>query len=127
MVKNSLQNFAFSNNIFKINQHCFPPGRSTCMQMLENQYNWCVALDNNIVTDVIFIDFTKAVDVVPYSKLLHKLASLVVCHTTLYWIKAFLHDRYQSVILNGSYSFQSAVTSGSSRVASLGIYYSLSM
>ena len=43
---------------------------------------------------------------------LHKLASLGVCHTTLHWIKAFLHDRYQYVILNGSFSSQSTITSG---------------
>ena len=112
MAKNNLQSFAFSNNIFEINQHGFLPDRSTCTQIIECQYNWYVTLNNNIVTDVLFIDFTKAFDVVPHSKLIHKLASLVVYHTTLHLIKAFLHDRYQSVILNGSYFSQSAVTSG---------------
>ena len=82
--KNNLQSFAFFNKIFRINKHGSLPGRSTCMQMLECHYNWCVALDNNIV------------------KLICKFAPLGVCHTTLHWIKAFLHDRYQSVILNGS-------------------------
>ena len=82
------------------------------MQLLERQYNWCIALDNNIVTDVILIDFTEAFDDKPHSKLIHKLASLDTCHPTLHWMTAFQHDTYQSVVLNGSYSSQSAVTSG---------------
>ena len=90
-----MKSFGFSNNIFKINQHGFLPGSSTDTQFLECQYNWCIVLDNNIVTGVISINFTKAFNILPHSKLIHKLASLRVCHSTLYWIKAFLHNKYQ--------------------------------
>jgi ribonuclease P/MRP protein subunit RPP40 len=72
----------------------------------------CTALDNNIVSDVILIDFSKAFDVVPHSKLINKLASLGVCDPTLRWITAFLCGRAQSVVLNGVCSCPSAVTSG---------------
>ena len=112
MVKNNLQNFALTNNIFSSNQHGFLPNRSTCTQLLESQYNWCKALDKNIITDVILIDFSKAFDVVPHNKLVSKLASMGVCMPTLRWIHAFLYGRFQSVSLNGTVSKQSAVTSG---------------
>lgn len=59
-VYNNPQSYAFSNKIFKNNQHGFLLGRSTCTQQLECQHNQYVVLDNNIVTDVTFIDFTTA-------------------------------------------------------------------
>jgi hypothetical protein len=80
--------------------------------LLESQYEWRAALDNNVVSDVILIDFSKAFDVVPHSKLINKLASLGVCHPTLRWITAFLSNRSQSVVLNDVFSSPSAVTSG---------------
>ena len=39
IVTKNLQSFAFSNNIFKINQLGFLPGRSIRTQLLECQYN----------------------------------------------------------------------------------------
>ena len=70
-------------------------------QLLECHYNWSIALENNIVTDVILIDFSKAFDIALHSKLVHKLALLGVCMPTLKWILVFLHNRFQAVQLNG--------------------------
>ena len=63
-----MQSFAFSNNVFENNGYL--PRRSTCLLLLECQYNWCLALDYSIVAVIIFIDFTKAFDVAPYRKLI---------------------------------------------------------
>lgn len=112
MINKNLQRYSSAHSIIDSNQHGFFPGRSTCTQLLESQYEWCAALDNNVVSDVILIDFSKAFDVVPHSKLINKLASLGVCHPTLRWITAFLSNRSQSVVLNGVFSSPSAVTSG---------------
>jgi hypothetical protein len=46
--------------IIDLNQHGFFPGRSTCTQLLDSQYELCTVLDSNIVSDVILIDFSKA-------------------------------------------------------------------
>jgi hypothetical protein len=112
MINKNLQHYSSVYSIINHNQHGFFPGRSTSTQLLESQYEWRAALDNNIVSDVILIDFSKAFDVVPHSKLLNKLASLGVCDATLHWISAFLGNRSQSVVLNGVVSSPSAVTSG---------------
>ena len=64
MIKSNLQNFAFTKNIFNNNQHSFIPNRATCTQLLKCHYNWFLALENNIVTDVILIDFSKAFNAV---------------------------------------------------------------
>ena len=64
------------------------------------------------IFDVITIDFRKAFDVVPYNRLVSKLADLGVCRQTLLWLAAFLCDRLQRVRLNSSYSVPSSVSSG---------------
>lgn len=46
--------------------HGFFPGRSTCTQLLESQNELCSAMDNNIFSDVILIDFSKAYDIATY-------------------------------------------------------------
>ena len=112
MIKNDLQNFAFTNNIFNNNQHGFIPNCSICTQLLECHYNLSIALENNIVTDVILINFNKAFDIVPHNKLVHKLESFGVRMPTLKWILVFLLNRFQAVQLNGVCSKQTAVASG---------------
>ena len=85
MINSNLQQFLSDNDVISSSQHGFMPGRSTCTQLLESQLEWSMAIDNGFVTDVIFIDFSKAFDVVPHRKLISKLALLGVCSPTLNW------------------------------------------
>ena len=112
MINSNLQCFSSANSLIGHNQHGFLPGRSACTQLLESQFEWRMAQDNGVVTDVILIDFSKAFDVVPHHKLIRKLASLGVCAPTLHWISAFLSSKTQSVVINSVHSHSSAVTSG---------------
>ena len=112
IIKDNLLSHAISNKIINHNQHGFIPGRSTCSQLLETQYDWCSGLDEGDIYDVIMIDFRKAFDVVPYNKLITKLHKLGVCKQTIQWLIAFLYDRKQCVCLNSACSTSSYVTSG---------------
>jgi hypothetical protein len=112
IIKNNLIDFALTNHIISNNQHDFLPNQSTCTQMLDCNYDWRTALDNNNCVDVIFIDFKKAFDVVPHHKLINKLASLGICSLTLKWLRAFLTNRSQVVDINGTHSAHGTVTSG---------------
>jgi len=112
IIKDNLLHFALSNSIIAPNQYGFLPNRSTCSQMLDCNYEWRQALDNNNSVDVIFIDFSKAFDVVPHAKLIHKLAQMGICDQTLKWLQAFLAERRQVVDINGTISAPGAVTSG---------------
>ena len=69
---------------------------------------------------MVYIDFRKAFDVVPHSKLIHKLKSLGICSSTANWIEAFLTNRCQSVYINNTYSFPVAVNSGVIQGSTLG-------
>jgi hypothetical protein len=112
IIKDNLLHYALTNNIISPYQYVFLPSRSTCTQMLDCNYDWRHALDNNNVVDVILIDFSKAFDVVPHVKLIEKLKSQGLCVPTLKWLQAFLADRRQAVNINGVTSSFSAVTSG---------------
>jgi hypothetical protein len=50
-------------------------------------------------TDIILLDFAKAFDKVPHDRLLHKMEFYGIRQNTLEWIKQFLTNRAQSVIL----------------------------
>ncbi len=112
IINKSLLHFASTRGLITNSQHGFLPNRSTCTQLLECHNDWCSSLDNSHPVDVIFIDFSKAFDVVSHAKLVSKLKSIGIPSLTLSWIKAFLTNRCQAVNINGTSSAQSAVTSG---------------
>ena len=61
--------------------------------------------------DVAYLDFAKAFGTVPHKRLICKLEAFGITGKILGWIKAFLHERRQRVVLG-------EVTSDWSRVAS---------
>ena len=71
-------------------------------------------------TDVVVLDFSKAFDVVPRQRLLHKLDHYGIRGTTLNWIQNFLTNRTQKVVVNGSSSEAARVKSGVPQGAVLG-------
>ena len=62
--------------------------------------------------DLILLDFSKAFDMVNHEKLLYKLHFYGIRGQTLKWIKSFLDNRSQSVVVNGSTSSSIPVSSG---------------
>ena len=62
--------------------------------------------------DAIYLDFQKAFDSVPHQRLLRKVRSYCIDGKILKWIEAFLMDRQQKVIVNGTESDWARVTSG---------------
>ena len=68
--------------------------------------------EDKIKTDLIVLDFSKAFDVVPHQRLLHKLDHYGIRGHTLYWIQNFLTSRTQKVVVDGSFSDTAHVGSG---------------
>ena len=58
------------------------------------------------------MDFQKTFDSVPHQRLIQKLSSFGVHGKILLWIKDFLRNRTQQVMLNGQKSGSIPVTSG---------------
>ena len=62
--------------------------------------------------DALFLDFAKAFDKVPHERLCYKLSYYGINEPLLLWIKDFLSDRSQQVVLEGKYSDSCPVLSG---------------
>ena len=69
-------------------------------------------LDKGTQTNIVLLDFSKAFDKVPHQRLLMKLSHCGVRGTTLEWIKDFLSNRTQTVVLEGMSSSPLDVLSG---------------
>ena len=71
-------------------------------------------------TDLILLDFSKAFDKVAHEKLILKLHQYGIRGDTLNWIKDFLDNRKQTVVINGINSDEVPVSSGVPQSSVLG-------
>ena len=69
-------------------------------------------LDNNILTDILYLDFAKAFDSVDHAILLEKLKRYGIAGQLHNWFKNYLQDRQQRVFVDGCTSNWAPVTSG---------------
>ena len=86
-----------SNGLLSLKQFGFIAGRSTVTQLLRYMDYCAEVLAKGSVTDVVYLDFAKAFDTVPHSRLLLKLKAYGIDGKVLTWIKAFLTGRTQVV------------------------------
>ena len=69
-------------------------------------------MQNGKQTDLILLDFSKAVDKVAHKKLLQKLHYYGIRGDVLKWIKNFLDNRKQAVVIKGITSDTIPISSG---------------
>ena len=108
------------NNLFSEKQYGFISGRSTTLQLLTVLDHWTEALDKGMSIDILFMDFQKAIDVIPHRRLLDKLTTFDLSDELVAWISAFLIGRSQKVSINGYESVERPVLSGITQGSVLG-------
>ena len=108
----SIMSHLEKNNILNDEQHGFRKGRSCETQLALTIDDLAKILDKQGQADVIIMDFSKAFDLVPHQRLLLKLRHFGISGTLHAWIKNFLTQRTQQVVLDGATSSSIAVTSG---------------
>lgn len=112
IVASNLTKHLEKHNILFPLQHGFRANRSCESQLLMFTDELARSLQENHQIDTILLDFSKAFDKVSHEKLILKLHSYGIHGSALSWIKSFLNNRTQKVILEGDESDIASVTSG---------------
>ncbi|CAB3985895.1 Hypothetical predicted protein [Paramuricea clavata] len=93
-------------------QHGFMKGRSTVTQLVEVYDDIVNSVASGKEVDVLYLDLAKAFDKVPHNLLLLKLQLHGITGPLLLWMKSYLSDRKQRVVVEGASSDWLPVTSG---------------
>jgi len=112
VLRNKIVEHIESVNGFNKNQHGFRKGRSCLTQLLAHHDNIINLLEEGGNVDVVYLDFAKAFDKVDHNIVLKKVQNLGIQGKLLQWIKEFLTNRTQSVMVNGRLSSKRPVISG---------------
>ena len=92
-----------------------------CVTNLLESYDFLTkAYADKDSVDMVLLDFAKAFDTVPHKRLLLKITKYGIDNQVLAWIKSFLSNRRQRVILGDSISSWLPVTSGVQQGSVLG-------
>ncbi|MCG8431845.1 MAG: reverse transcriptase family protein [Candidatus Omnitrophica bacterium] len=112
ILRDSLLQYLLENRLLTKDQHGFLPNKSTLTNVLSSTNMWIKAVNNNKSVHAIYLDFAKAFDSVSHPKLIYKLSKYGINGNLLKWIKAFLYNRKQYVLVDGIRSFSCIVRSG---------------
>lgn len=112
IIANEITRFLDDRAILTPMQHGFRKGLSTVTQLTTVIHSLASVVDKSGQTDVIFLDFRKAFDLVSHAKLIEKLVHLDVPSYLVNWISAYLTNRRQFVAIDNCCSSDLAVTSG---------------
>ena len=100
------------NNLLSDNQHAFQAGRSPLSQLLPHVEFILNSMHDGKNVDVVYLDFAKAFDKVDHKILLQKVKNFGIKGKIYLWIKEFIENRYQQVLVEGSMSRKEKVVSG---------------
>ena len=112
ILRDYIQTYLSEEGVISPAQHGFLPARSVTTQLLECLDAWSEAIDSGHSVDIIYLDLSKAFDSVPHRRLLTKMKRMGISDQLLSWCEAFLTGRTQRVVLNGTHSPWSEVSSG---------------
>jgi len=112
IVKDHIVSHLHRFNLIKSSQHGFTKGKSCLTNLLEFFEDVTKKLDEGNSVELIYLDFAKAFDKVPYMRLFKKLESHGIYGVVLNWIKNWLSGRRQKVTINKESSNWQDVTSG---------------
>jgi hypothetical protein len=112
IVKDVIQDHLLKNNLLHNSQHGFLPHKSCTSNLLEFLEVITQEIDKGTPVDVLYLDFSKAFDKVPHQRLLLKIESLNIQGNILNWIKDWLKNRRQKVVIDNLFSLWILVISG---------------
>ena len=112
VVKEKIFEHLERNNLLSEEQHGFRKGRSCLSNLLTTLEDWTSMLEGGDCVDVAYLDFRKAFDLVSHKHLLLKLQKHGINGQVWNWVKSFLENRKQKVVIRGVESDSLDVLSG---------------
>ena len=112
IIKDNIVNHLEKFNLIRDSQHGFRKGRSCLTNLLDFMETVTQYLDVGQPVDLVYLDFAKAFDKVPFVRLFKKLESHGIGGKLLEWIRQWLNCRRQRVSVNKTFSEWDEVTSG---------------
>ena len=87
-----------------IRQHRFTKGKSSLTNLISFYDKVTRLVHEGKAVDIVFLDFSKASDTVPYSILLDKLSNCRMRGFMVCWVENWLNSRAQRLVVNGASS-----------------------
>ncbi len=125
-VKDTIDEFLIQTHPISDCQWGFMHHRSSVSALIAVTHDWLSALDSGHEVCVVFFDVKKAFDSVPHVPLLEKLSEIGLNPYIIRWIKSYLMDREQFVVVDGASSDPLQVLSGIPQGSVLGPLFLLS-
>ena len=102
-VKQAILEHMTINDLICKQQHGFLSGKSCITNLLETMDSWTHSIDNKQPVDALYLDFQKAFDTVPHQRLIRKLEMYNIHPELVAWVRSFLSNREQRVLVNGDW------------------------
>ena len=109
-LKREIMDHLVGNELLNSHQHGFRTKKSTLSNLLEYSEAITEAVDMGLKVDAVYMDFQKAFDKVPHKRLLVKII-MGIKGALLTWIKDWLSNRKQRVVVMNKMSEWTLVTS----------------
>ncbi|CAM5156623.1 unnamed protein product [Natator depressus] len=111
VLKESILKHLEERKVIRNNQHGFTKGKSCLTNLIAFYDEITGSVDEEKAVDMLFLDFSKAFDMVSQSIFASKLKKYGVDEWTIRWIESWLDCRAQRVVINGSMSSWQPVSS----------------
>ena len=108
------------NGLLYSKQSAYRPGHSCETALLSLTDNWLKAIDDSKLVGSVFLDLSKAFDLVSHDILLSKIAKYHASQPTLRWFRSYLCDRTQTCAISGVLSDPLTLTQGEPQGSILG-------
>ncbi|CAM4577658.1 unnamed protein product [Lepidochelys olivacea] len=111
VLKESILKHLEERKVIRNSQHGFTKGKSCLTNLIAFYDEITGSVDEGKAVDLLFLDFSKALDTVSHSTLASTLKKYGLDEWTLRWLESWLDCRAQRVVINGSMSSWQLVSS----------------
>ena len=101
-----------THQLFHSFQSDFRCGHSCQTAVTRLTDTWLLAFNNRQMSGAVFLHFRKAFDLVHHDILLKRLSTYNLSIASIAFLRSYLQDRLQCVLVNGTYSQETSITSG---------------